>query len=244
MTIVGIDLAAFTALGLVIVISAAVHRLSGQGFGTLSAPFMTLIAPDFVPASILLLGAMITALGAGTGFSGIRPKEIAFAAAGRLLGTLPAILVVGAIAGSVYLGPAVGVLILFGVGLSIAGLSVPKTPLTLLLAGWLSGFIGTLTSVGAAPMGLIYQNDKAGSARSTLNAFFLFGVVFSVSSLAVAGLVTSAHVALAAALSPFVFVGFALATPLSRRSESLPLKPAALSLAAVGAAVLILKSLW
>ncbi|MEX2520321.1 MAG: TSUP family transporter [Paracoccaceae bacterium] len=244
MTVLGIDLWAFAALGLVVVISAAIHRLSGQGFGTLFAPFMTLIAPDFVPASVLILGALVTALGAGTGLSGIRPKEIAYAAFGRLLGTLPAILVVGVIAGSVYLGPAVGAMILFGVALSLAGLSVPKTPMTLMVAGWLSGFIGTLTSVGAAPLGLIYQNDKAKSARSTLNAFFLFGVSFSIASLAIAGLVTSAHVALAAALSPFVFAGFALATPLSRRTENLPLKPAALSLAAVGAVVLILKALW
>ncbi len=243
MTVLGVAPPALAGLAALVILAAALHRLGGQGFGTVVAPFAALIAPAHVPATVLLLGVIVTALGAGFDFRGVRPAEIGWAAAGRLAGTLPAIAVVGAVAGSPLLGPSVAAMILLGVGLSLAGLTLRKTRGTLLGAGFLSGFMGTLTSVGAAPMGLIYQNEAAKAARGTLNAYFLLGVLFSVGGLAVAGLVTREHLLLALLLSPFVLIGFRLSGPLARRTEALPLKPAALGLATLGALLLIGKSL-
>lgn len=243
MILLGVAPLPLAALAALIVLAAALHRLGGQGFGTVVAPFAALLAPAHVPATVLLLGVVVTALGAGFDLKGVRPGEIAWAAAGRLAGTVPAVAVVGAVAGSPLLGPAVAAMILLGVGLSLAGLTLRKTRGTLLAAGVLSGFMGTLTSVGAAPMGLIYQNEAAKAARATLNAFFLLGVLFSVGGLAVSGLVTREHLLLALLLSPLVLLGFRLAGPLARRTEALPLKPAALGLATLGAVLLIVKSL-
>ena len=243
MTILGVSLPVLAALGLLVILAAALHRLGGQGFGTVVAPFAALLAPDLVPATVLLLGAVVTALGAGFDVRGVRYAEIGWAAAGRFAGTLPAVAVVGAVAGSPLLGPSVAAMILLGVGLSLAGITLRKTRGTLLGAGMLSGFLGTLTSVGAAPMGLIYQNEAAKAARGTLNLFFLLGVLLSIGGLATAGLVTREHLLLALLLSPFVLIGFRLSGPLARRTEALPLKPAALGLATLGAFLLIGKSL-
>lgn len=238
----GLSTGALVAMGAVVLVASALHRLGGQGFGTVLAPFSALVAPDYTPATVLLLGVLVTSMGAGLGFRGIRALEIAPAVAGRILGTVPAVWLVGAVVGSPLLGPVVAAVILLGVGLSLAGLRVAKTRSTLIAAGALSGFMGTLTSVGAAPMGLIYQHEAARTARSTLNAYFLAGVLFSVAGLAVAGLLTAAHLRLAALLAPVALAGFWLAGPLARRSDRVPLRPISLGLAVLGAALLIGRS--
>ncbi len=243
MSLFGVPLPALVGLGALIVVSAGLHRLGGQGFGTVVAPFMALLAPEHMPATVLMLGMIVTALGAGFEIKAIRPAELGVAAFGRLAGTVPAVLLVGAVAGAPALDVAVALIVLLAVGLSLAGFSVAKTKATLLIAGALSGFMGTLTSVGAAPMGLVYQSEAARAARGTLNAYFLLGVIFSVGGLALAGQVRETHLALAACLAPLVILGFRLAAPLARRTETAPLRPVALGIAAVGAVALIARGL-
>ncbi|MFV0473709.1 MAG: sulfite exporter TauE/SafE family protein [Pikeienuella sp.] len=240
----GLSLWSIAAFFTVVTVASAMHRLGGQGFGTIVAPFAALIAPDHTPATVLMLGVLVTAAGVGLEFREIRMREIAPAVAGRLAGTLPAVWVVGLVAGSALLGPVVAAVILLGIALSLAGLTAPKTPRTLFAAGALSGFMGTLTSVGAAPMGMIYQNEAARNARSTLNAFFLFGVSFSVVGLIAAGLARVEHLAMTALLAPAVLIGFRAAGPMARRIEAAPLKPISLGLAGFAAILLIGRSLW
>ncbi|MEM7545769.1 MAG: sulfite exporter TauE/SafE family protein [Pseudomonadota bacterium] len=233
----------FGSLAIVIVVAAILHRISGQGFGTVTAPFVALFAPDHMPATVLLLGAMVTSLGVGIDFRDVKLREISPAILGRFLGTIPAVWLVGLVAGSSLLGLSVAAMILLAVALSLAGITVAKTPTSLLAAGGLSGFMGTLTSVGAAPLGLIYQNDEAKVARPTLNAYFLLGVVFSIGGLALGGLMRAEHLLTAAALSPFILLGVWLARPLARRTERSSLKVAALCLASFAAILLIVRSL-
>lgn len=242
--ILDVDYFSFAALAALVVGAAAIHRLGGQGFGTVVAPFAVLIAPHHVPATVLLLGVVVTVAGVGLDFRQARLGEVAPAIVGRLVGTVPAVLLVGALAGSQALGLAVALMILLAVGLSLAGLKLRRTRRTLFAAGLLSGFMGTLTSVGAAPMGLIYQDEEARRARGVLNAYFMLGVVFSVAALAVGGQVETRHLALSAALAPFVLVGVWLSGPLARRTARSSIRPLALSLAAVAALLLIARSLF
>lgn len=229
---------------LIATIAAAIYRMGGQGFGTILAPFAALITPEYTPAAVLLLGVVVTMIGAGLEFREVRLREIAPAVFGRLAGTIPAIWVVGAVAGSHLLGLAVAGVILFGVALSLAGLKFVKTPATLIIAGILSGFMGTLTSVGAAPMAIIYQNDLARASRGTLNGFFLFGVTASFLGLVMAGLVTMHHIWFSALMLPCVLLGIWLAAPLAQRMGGMPLKPISLGLASLGAFLLIGRSLF
>ena len=240
--ILGLHPWAFAALAALTICAAAIHRLGGQGFGTVVAPFAALIAPEHVPATVLLLGVVVTVAGVGLDFREARFREVAPAIVGRLVGTVPAVLLVGALAGSRGLGAAVALMILLAIALSLAGLKAPRTTSTLFGAGALSGFMGTLTSVGAAPMGLIYQDEEARRARGVLNAYFMLGVLFSVAGLALGGLLEARHLALAAALAPLVLVGVWLAGPLARRTERAPIRPLALGLAGFAALLLLART--
>lgn len=233
----------FALLALITVIASMVQRLGGQGFGTIMAGFVTLFAPSMAPVAILILGLSVTALGAGLDFSAIRWREITPAIIGRLLGTIPAVWVVSAISGSPWLGLSVGLVVLFGVALSLLGLRAPRNDATMLAAGGLSGFFATLTSVGAAPIGLIYQDEEAKAARGTLNLFFLVGLAFSLIGLATKGLITVSHGLFALALTPFVLLGVVLAGRFAQRMEGAPVRPLALGLATLAAIILIKNSL-
>lgn len=236
---VGLNHAQIAAFALLVLVAAALHRLGGQGFGTIVAPFAALIVPAHTPATVLLLGSMVTLIGVGLEFREIRMRELAPAVLGRVAGTLPAVWLVGLVAGSPFLGLSVALVILAGIALSLAGFKVEKTPATMFAAGGLSGFMGTLTSVGAAPIALIYQNDAAKRARGALNMFFLIGVAVSIIGLAFAGLVRREHLLFAATMAPLVMLGSWAAGPMARRVSGMPLKPIALGLACLGAVLLI-----
>jgi len=79
------------------------------------------------------------------------------------------------------------VLVLAAVGISIAGWAVQPSKKNLLLAGVASGYMGTITSIGAPPMALIYQHAPGPRVRATISAFFVVGVVFSLGALATFG---------------------------------------------------------
>lgn len=245
MTILGVaSVEGFVLLGAITIVATMAQRLSGQGFGTIMAGFVTLVAPTMAPVAILILGLSATAAGAGLDFKAIRWREIAPAIAGRLLGTFPAVWVVGVIAGSSLLGLSVGIVVLLGVLLSLLGLRAPRNDWTMLVAGGLSGFFATLTSVGAAPMSLIYQDEEAKAARGTLNLFFLVGLIFSLIGLASQGLITATHGLFALTLCPFVLIGVLLAGRFARRMDGAPVRPLALLLASLAAVILIKNSLF
>jgi hypothetical protein len=103
-----------------------------------------------------------------------------------------------------------GFLVLLAVALSLLGLKVGPTPRNLFLAGGLSGFMGTLTSIGAPPMAMVYQHGTGPSMRATLNAFFVAGAAISVAALAWAGRIGWGDVAFAAAMLPAASLGFLL----------------------------------
>ena len=51
---------ALAGLFLVATIAAIIQRTTGQAFGTILAGFVTLIAPAYVPAAVILLGLWIS----------------------------------------------------------------------------------------------------------------------------------------------------------------------------------------
>jgi uncharacterized protein len=240
----GLSPEALAGLFLVATVAAIIQRTTGQAFGTILAGFVTLIAPAYVPAAVILLGAPVTLMSVGLDFLAVKVREIAPAIVGRLTGAVPAAMLVSVIAGSQLLGLFVGLTILLGVVLSLVGLKVARTPVTLGVAGLASGFFGTLTAVGAAPMSLIYQHEEAKAARATLNFFFLVGVTGSIIALAVEGVIRIADLYLVAALAPAVVLGVVLSGFLAKRMEGHSLRPAALILTTGAAFLLLGRSLW
>nr|WP_323782129.1 sulfite exporter TauE/SafE family protein [Amylibacter sp.] len=236
-----ISLATWFACFCAVTLSSGVQRLSGQAFGIVAAPLIALVAPQFLPAGLLLLGISVGLTSTAVDISAIDKAEIIPGFFGRALGAVLAAMVAARITDVSLIAGLTGLVVLAGIALSLSGLRVKIRPLSLLLAGITAGLMGTITAVGAPPMALLYQHEPAKRARAMQNAFFFWGMCVSVLALAWQGLVTGRHLIFALSLIPAIVLGLSVSMPLAKHMERRTLRPYALGLSAIAATTLILR---
>ncbi len=134
-------------------------------------------------------------------------------------------------------------LILLAVGLSVAGLQPALTPTNSVVAGSLSGFMGTITAVGGPPIALIYQRQPAELVRANLSAFFLFGSVAAFIGLLASGFIHRLEITLFALTVPGVVLGFWLSGRLVHKVPAGSLRPLILLIAAASGTAAIAREL-
>lgn len=198
-------LAAIVAL----LVAGAIQGSTGFGFSMLAAPVLAVLDPALVPGPMIAMAVVISASGSLREFKYVDRADLSFALVGRMVATVPAAFCLGMLSPSAF-SAFFGFAVLLAVALSVAGPHIETTPRNLCLAGSLSGFMGTLTSIGAPPMALVYQNSGGARMRATLNAFFLLGGLLSIAALAAAGNFGRSDIVLAAGMLPFAFLGFLL----------------------------------
>ncbi len=204
------------------------------------APIMTLVAPGWVPGTVLLIG-LVVGLGSVMGArDAIVLKDLPPGFSGRLVGAAVAASVASLVVGSAALPIIVGGIVLFAVALNLLGLRLPITTTSLAGAGFTAGIMGTLSGIGAPPMAILYANVEARRSAATQNAFFGFGMVVSITALVVVGLIRAPQLALAASLAPLVPVTLFATRPLAKRVERGSIRPWALGLSTISAIILLL----
>jgi hypothetical protein len=232
------------AVGAIVATGAALQASVGIGFGVLAAPLLVILAPELVPGPVLMLSLLLAAMTATREFRFVDLRELSLAMIGRVTGTMAAGAVIALLPQSVF-GSLFALMILAAIGLSMTRWHLLPTRRNLIAAGLLSGFMGTITSVGAPPMALVYQNMPGPKVRATMGAFLMLGAGFSLITLALVGRFTAAHVASSVWLVPPVLLGFVASKYLRRhvdRSKS-GVKPAVLAVSAFAALTLLLKPL-
>lgn len=223
----------------IVALGVVTQRATGGAFGMMVAPLVALVAPSFMPAGVLLVSLVVTIFCTPLPLGTIVWRQLGPMVVGRGAGAMMA-------AGLVALAPdpaAVAVLValsvLIGVAVSLAGKRVAMGTSSLVGAGLLSGLTGTLTSVGAPPILLLYQDIPPERARPTLNAFFLLGVVLSLAALWSRGRIAAGDVGFALVMLPAVALGFSVARPALALLRGRSIRPMVLGLASA-ASVLIL----
>ena len=200
---------AFAVACLAVAVGACVQGSLGFGLGLVAAPVLALLDPDLVPAPLLLLALLLTIAGAYRERRALDWRGLKWAFLGRVPGS---ILGTAAIVWlpEQWMLVVFSVLIITGVVLSAAGWTVAPTGVTLFGAGAMSGFMGSVTSVGGPPMALVYQRHSGAQLRATLALFFTFGSLLSLLLLAVAGELHAADLGRAGQLLPAMLLGLAL----------------------------------
>jgi uncharacterized protein len=173
----------------------------------------------------------------------VRWREISFLLSGRVVGATAAGALTMSLSDPHLIGLYVGLCVLAGVGLSLTRLRLPVTPWPLAVAGSLSGFMATLTSVGAPPIALLYQHQAVAHTRATLNAYFLFGALISLVVLLGYGLIRPPSVVLFGSLLPAMGLGVVAGDLLLRRTVITTLRPLTLVVAVLASSALITRSL-
>ncbi len=207
--------ASTVAVGAIVATGAALQGAVGIGFTVLAAPLLVMLAPELVPGPILMLGVLAAGMTTLREFRVVDVRELGLAMSGRIAGTIAAGTVIAMLPPAAF-GFIFAVMLLAAIGLSLLRWHVLPTPRNLVTAGVLSGFMGTITSVGSPPMGLVYQNMPGPKVRATVSAFFLLGASFSVLTLALVGRFTAAQAAATLWLVPPVLLGFAVSRYLVR----------------------------
>lgn len=140
------------------------------------------------------------------------------------------------------LGLAIGVSLLFASLLAFIKFSISLNARNLFLAGFFSGFSGTITSIGGPIMALIYQNETPVNTRKALITFFLIGTPTSIFLLVLAGELSQQAFVLSVKMLPGVLIGFLLSRYRLFVVIS-PSKKSIISLSVFSALIIIGKSL-
>lgn len=225
-----------------VILAGAIQGATGFGFNMLSAPLLAIIDPAFVPGAIVTMSTLVCIGGALQERCAIDWRDLRHALAGRLIAALLATFAIGLMSSRAF-SLVFGLAVLMGVALNLAGLRFPTTPRNLFCAGLVSGFMGTLTSIGAPPMAMVYQEADPARMRATLNAFFVVGGAISLVALWSGGHYGARDVALAMMLLPFALIGLMLSGWGRRLVHKGHVKRIVLTVSAASAAILLWRAL-
>lgn len=234
----------FLLAGILAIVFAAsiVQAGLGMGFGLTAAPLLALIDPQLVPAPTLFLGMFSSGWGAVTEHRGIVWGEVGLGLVGRAAGVAAASMVLASLTDARTFMLVFGLMILAAVLLSVSGRRIAFNRASLLAMTTVSGLMGTITSVGAPPLALIYQDRAPAIARPTLAAFFSLGCGVSLAGLHLAGWAGWYQLALALVMTPVMFVGLETGRRVRDRFDR-RYRPALLIIAGIAAVMLIARGI-
>ncbi len=235
-------LSTYLLMGGLVFIGACLQGIGGIGFAMFAAPIAAWVFPAMVPGPLLLLGGLVSVMAALREPAAIHWPLTRQCIAGRCVG---AALATGVM---VVLPPrplaiAFGLSLLLAVALSGAGWVLAPTRRNAVLAGVASGLMGTITSAGAPPLGLLTQRLPPPVIRATVGCIIAMGAVVSLLMLAAAGQFSQAQGLLGLALFPWVLAGFGTSSRLARSISAVGTRRLLLGLVAGSAAAVLGKAL-
>lgn len=228
---------------IIVLLGAVVQGSTSMGFAITAAPVLMIINPDFVPVPTLLSGFTLSVYLMIRERKSIILKGLGYSIFGRILGAIVAAYVI-VIISQTYFSLVFGGLILLAVMLSLIRgqweINQPK----LFIAGFLSGIMGTLASIGSPPMGLLYQYQKAQVIRGTLSAFFTLGTIISLLSLSYVGKFTFVEFKLFLWMLPAFTIGFWLSQYVTKYLDKGYTRAAILIISSLSAIFVIGKTIF
>jgi uncharacterized membrane protein YfcA len=222
----------------VMTISALLQGAVGFGLGLIAIPFLVYLDVRYVPGPLLVAALTLHSLVLRRDRSGVDKSGLTMLLSGRVLGTIPAAMLLAylpldsmkiLIAGVVLAGALMGVL--------HAG--AHPTPGVLFSAGTASGFMATAAGLGGPPVALVYQRETGVRLRGTLAAYFIVGTVLSLGALAWAGRFGMDEIRLSGMLIPGTVLGYFLSRPAAAYLDSGRTRIAVLIVSALAAVSVI-----
>ncbi|WP_232548714.1 sulfite exporter TauE/SafE family protein [Propioniciclava soli] len=223
-------------------IGAVVQGVLGFGLGVVAAPFVAWLAPEVLPAALVLASLPLPLLTLGGEWRATDWRALGWALVGRLPATLVGVFIVAVVpvAGLQIL---VAASVLLMVGLTLFRVEVPRTGVTLAGAGVLSGITGTTTGIGGPPIAIVLRNDEPAVARATMAAYFMIGSLLTLGALASVGRVSGVPLAAGLAMLPASVLGFVVALGVRRHVTGARFRGAVLAVSSIAAVALLVRAL-
>lgn len=223
-------------------VGALLQGSVGFGMGLLGSPILILIDPRFVPAPVLLSTLILTTFLVWRERHAVDTHGLRWAVVGRVAGTL-----VAATALSVLpqgrMAIVFGGLVLLAVVMSLSGVRFSPVRPVLMVAGALSGIMGTIASIGGPPIAMVYQDSQGTRLRATLSSFFWIGTILSLVALRAVGRFGAYELRLTAILLPSIMFGYLLSRWTRGLVDRGRTRMAVLTVAAISGVVVIAREL-
>ena len=226
----------------VVMLGAFVQTALGFGLAVVAAPILYFIDPFYVPAPVTTCALVLSIFNVLSMRQQVSFRGLGNAVIGRVPGSLLGAALLLWIDKD-WLALWIGMSVLLAVAVSMTSLRWQPTPGRMLLAGFMSGFMGTSSSIGGPPMALLWQHQEVNLIRANLSAFFVISCLMSLIILAPIGQFGSRQILLSLPLLPATYLGFLIAR---RSMKSIPhqqLRVASLTLCALAGLAAVL-SFW
>lgn len=223
-------------------LGSTLQASTGIGLGMVAAPILLMIDPALVPGPLLFLALLVSILIARREWGDIDKGGLTVAISGRVPGSILAGLTMSLLPVALY-SIVFGVMVLLAVALSSFGLKLMPTKTNLMTAGFASGYMGTLTSIGAPPMALAYQHGNPPTIRSTLAAYFVIGSAVSILILVYFDRFGTEQVIASIVFVPPLILGYWTSGHVVTRMNRTLARYAVLALSGTSGLILIIKSL-
>jgi uncharacterized membrane protein YfcA len=227
------------------VIGSSVQGSLGFGLGMLTSPLFAMIDHSFIPVAMMLAVMPLTFGVAIRDRHHIDATGFKWAVLGRFPGVFLGIVALKAMDEDLLayaVASSVAIAVVISVVTSRRGQVVPTNAVTLTSAGFASGFMGTVTSIGGPPMALVYKDGDPRTVRATIAAFFSIGVVITVSGFVLSGEIGHHELALTAVVLPGVLAGLPLSSVLAKHISANVMRPLILVICALSATLLFLET--
>ncbi len=223
-------------------VGAFVQTAVGFGLAVIAAPVLFFINPDYVPAPVTVCALVLSLVNAWAFRDGVSLQGLKSAVIGRVPGSLAGAALLLWIDKDM-LALWIGVSVLFAVLVSLSALRWHPTPGRMMTAGFLSGFMGTSTSIGGPPMALLWQHQDLALIRANLAAFFVVSCLISLLILAPIGHFGMIHIWLSLPLLPATVLGYWVARRTMHRLPAATIRGGSLTLCAMSGLYAVVTSL-
>jgi len=201
---------------IVIFLGTVVQAAIGFGLAIIAAPFLFALSSDYVPGPITFVALILSIMMTLRHRQYISLKGLGAAIIGRVPGTLAGgWLLMWADARTLSLW--IGLSVLLAVAVSLTRLRVTPTPWRMGAAGFMSGLMGTSTSIGGPPLALLLQHEAADAMLANMSAFFVISCLLSLAVQVPAGYMSWHHLLLSLPLLPAALLGYWVAGRYSHR---------------------------
>lgn len=222
--------------------AATVQSTFGFGFNIVSIPVLLLISPALAPVPQIIISLALSSASAFRERHAIQLRPIAFIVGGRIPGTLIGFWLLLLTASQRSVDIAVGLIVLFAVGVFASNIGVKRNSATEFGAGMTSGVMSTLSSIGGPPLALLYHNDAGPRVRANLGVIFFIGGLMTLLARIAADAIEVQDVVVGLVLTPAAVIGFAVSGPLRKFAEGRTLRVAILAISSAAAATLLIKA--
>lgn len=202
-----VNIWALLAVWVLIGIGCAIQGSVGYGMNIVAGPFIMMVEPRMIPGPLLVAAFFMTILILLREKQKLDLRGLSWILVGRVAGAAISAVILSSISNRV-LGITFGSLVILAVLMSASGLHFYPTRPMRLGAGFLSGIMGTLGSIGGPPVALIYQDSSPQVLRATLSGYFVFGSIISLGALIPAGRFGLDEVILSLLMIPGILAGF------------------------------------